>query len=160
MHLIYTLLAMLLVGILSLSVLRTSASSEQRMVTNEIMTQVTGVADEVFDHASDYWFDERVHEGKWPIQPPIFPIITSAQLSELTAEPGEPKKALVVSPFAYQWMGNVSAAAVRRASASSAVLLAASASPAKHRTAAILRRPRRPARTHPGDESRWSDVSD
>lgn len=28
-------------------------------------------------------------------------------------EPGKPKKALVISPFAYQWMGNVSAAAVR-----------------------------------------------
>lgn len=86
MHLIYTLLAMLLVGILSLSLLRTSASSEQRMVTNEIMTQVTGVADEVFEHAAGYWFDERVDEGDYPIQPPIFPIITSAQINELTAE--------------------------------------------------------------------------
>lgn len=85
MHLIYTVIAMMLVGLLALSQFRTTAHSQQRMVSNEILTQVTGVADEVFEHASSYWFDERVDENDWPIQPPIFPIITESETDELTA---------------------------------------------------------------------------
>lgn len=85
MHLIYTLTAMLLVGLLALSQFRTAANSQQRMVANEVLTQVTGVSDEVFEHAVGYWFDERVDEDDWPLQPPTFPIITESQVDELTA---------------------------------------------------------------------------
>ncbi len=84
MHLIYTLTATLLVGLLALSTFRTTANTQQRMVANEILTQVAGVSDEVFEHAAGYWFDERVDENDWPLQPPTFPIITESQVDELT----------------------------------------------------------------------------
>ncbi|PEN11379.1 hypothetical protein CRI94_15180 [Longibacter salinarum] len=90
MHLLYSLISVMLVGVLALSAMRMSAQSEQRMLSNEIMTQVTGVADEVFDHADDYWFDERVNESNWHIQPPIFPIITTSQTGELTSTTAAP----------------------------------------------------------------------
>jgi hypothetical protein len=90
MHLLYALIALMLVGVLALSSMRMSTQSEQRMISNEIMTQVTGLADEVFDHADAYWFDERTNEQRVTIQPPIFPIIQASQTSDLTSPSAVP----------------------------------------------------------------------
>lgn len=89
MHLLYSLIGLMLVGVLALSAMRMSTHSEQRMISNEIMTQVTGIADEVFDHAGAYWFDEKVDESDYYQQPPIFPIITTtSSLTSPSAVPG------------------------------------------------------------------------
>jgi len=89
MHLLYSLIGLMLVGVLALSAMRMSAHSEQRMISNEIMTQVTGLADEVFDHAGAYWFDEQTNEQNEPHQPPIFPIVTTtSSLTSPSAVPG------------------------------------------------------------------------
>lgn len=90
MHLLYALIALMLVGVLALSSMRMSTYSEQRMISNEIMTQVTGLADEVFDHADAYWFDEATNEQKAVYQPPIFPIIGASETSSLTAPSAVP----------------------------------------------------------------------
>lgn len=89
MHLLYSLISVMLVGVLALSAMQMSAHSEQRIIANEITTQVTGVADEVFDHAGAYWYDEAVNESNSHRQPPIFPVITSASgLTPVTHAPG------------------------------------------------------------------------
>ena len=90
MHLLYALIALMLVGVLALSSMRMSTQSEQRMISNEIMTQVTGLADEVLDHADAYWFDEATNEQKAVHQPPIFPIIDASETSSLTAPSAVP----------------------------------------------------------------------
>lgn len=90
MHLLYSLIALMLVGVLALNSMRTATHAEQRILSNEIMTQVTGVADEVFDHAAGYWFDHAVDESRSAIQPPIFPLIEAHQTNLLTATSAVP----------------------------------------------------------------------
>jgi len=90
MHITYTILSLLLLGIFALTMMRTSVQTQQRMISNEVITQVTGVAEEVFDHADGYWFDERVDESDHHQQPPIFPIIQASETGQLTSPSATP----------------------------------------------------------------------
>lgn len=83
---LYGLIAVALSMVLSLNLLRTTTSAEQRMVLNEVATHVTGVGENLMEHIGNQAFDDNTHEGKAIPQPPVFPLIVDVAM--LTAESG------------------------------------------------------------------------
>ncbi len=81
---IYGLIAIMLVMMLALNVMRIVTGTERRMVTNEVATQVRGLAVDVMEHVGNKWFDEAINEEG--IEAWEFPLVTS--VNQLTAESG------------------------------------------------------------------------
>jgi hypothetical protein len=80
-QIILSILAIMIVMILSLTVMRSAQSSQQRMAWNEISGHVTSIATEVFDHIGRMPFDDAVNEVKAGSNVQ-FPMVTnSAQLT-------------------------------------------------------------------------------
>jgi hypothetical protein len=79
--LIYAILAILLLMFLGLNMTRGQLRTQDKMVVNEVATELSGVAYSVLDFIGRRPFDERTDESK--ITPPIvYPVITST--SQLT----------------------------------------------------------------------------
>ena len=84
MHLLYALLAMLLVALFSLNMQRGIHATEQQMIVNEVATQLTGVGVDVLEHIERTPFDENTDESK---QVPLeYPVITGT--GQLTPDGG------------------------------------------------------------------------
>jgi hypothetical protein len=64
---LYGLIALALVSMLALNLQRGTTNTQQRQIFNEVATQVTGVAGEVFDHIArdSVFFDKYVHDTRF-----------------------------------------------------------------------------------------------
>ena len=82
MHLLYALIAVMLVGLFSMHMLRGIRDVQTDMWQNEVLTQVTGVGLDVLEHIVRQPFDESTDESKQ--DPLIYPVINSPVM--LTAE--------------------------------------------------------------------------
>lgn len=81
MHLIYAVVAIMLVGLFSMEMSRSIRHAETKMVLNEVLTQLSGAGYDVLEFAGQFPFDENTDESKQtPLQ---YPVITS--VGELTA---------------------------------------------------------------------------
>lgn len=76
MQVIYSLLAIMLLGLFSLNMLRGIHFSQNDMVENEVATQLTSIGTDVLEFIGRTAFDENVDESK--ISPLSFPIVTNA----------------------------------------------------------------------------------
>jgi hypothetical protein len=73
MHLIYAILAILLVGLFSMNMHRSMHHTQNSMVVNEVVTQLTGAGYDVLDLIGRQPFDENTDESK---QTPLtYPVI-------------------------------------------------------------------------------------
>lgn len=79
---IYGLLAIMLTMLLSLNLFRITSGAEQRMVLNEMATQVNGIGVDIMEHVGNRWFDENTSEAG--ITAADFPLVTAP--AQLTAE--------------------------------------------------------------------------
>jgi hypothetical protein len=79
---IYGILAILLIVFLGLNMQRGQLQTQDRMVVNEVATDLSGVAYSILDFIGRTPFDENTDESKVP-QPVEYPVITST--SQLTA---------------------------------------------------------------------------
>ena len=75
MHLIYAVLAIMLVGVFSMNMHRSMHQAQHKMVLNEVTTELTGAAYDVLEHIGRQPFDENTNEQK--ISPLVYPIITA-----------------------------------------------------------------------------------
>ncbi len=75
---LYGFIAIGLVMLLSLNLLRAATSTEQRMILNEVATQVTGIAVDLMEHLGNKAFDENTDETG--IEPSDFPLVTSPSM--------------------------------------------------------------------------------
>ena len=74
MHLIYAVLAIMLVGLYSMNMHRSMHQTQNKMVVNEVLTQLTGAGYDVVDYIGRRPFDENTDESK---QSPLsYPVIT------------------------------------------------------------------------------------
>jgi hypothetical protein len=64
---LYGLIALALVSMLALNLQRGTTNTQQRQIVNEVATQVTGVAGEVFDHIArdSVFFDKYVYDTRF-----------------------------------------------------------------------------------------------
>jgi len=64
---LYGLIALALVSMLALNLQRGTTNTQQRQIFNEVATQVTGVAGEVFDHIArdSVFFDKYVYDTRF-----------------------------------------------------------------------------------------------
>lgn len=82
MQVIYGLTAMALVALVSLTVQRTSTGTQQRMIVNEVATQLGGVGVEVLERIGSLPFDSKTDTTKVF----TFPLVTEAnQLTDASA---------------------------------------------------------------------------
>jgi len=80
MHLIYAVLAIMMVGLFSLNMHRSMHQSQNRMVVNEVVTELTGAGYDILELIGRLPFDENTDESK---QSPLeYPVINFT--SELT----------------------------------------------------------------------------
>lgn len=82
MQLISTILAALLVGLFTIHMSTGIRQVHNDMWQNEVMTQVSGVGQDVLEHVLRRSFDENTDESK--INPLSYPVITSA--AQLTSD--------------------------------------------------------------------------
>lgn len=84
MHLIYAVMSIMLVGIFSTNMFRSIHQSELRMITNEVLTELTGAGYDVLEFIGRRAFDENTDESK--IDPLVYPVITT--VGQLTSIAG------------------------------------------------------------------------
>jgi hypothetical protein len=72
MHLIYAVLAIMLVGLFSMNMHRSMHQSQNKMVVNEVVTELTGAAYDVLELIGRLPFDENTDESKKdPLEYPV-----------------------------------------------------------------------------------------
>lgn len=72
MHMIYAVLAIMLVGLFSLNMHRSMHQSQNRMVVNEVVTELTGAGYDVLEFIGRLPFDENTDESKKdPLEYPV-----------------------------------------------------------------------------------------
>jgi hypothetical protein len=81
--LIYAILAILMLMFLGLNMTRGQLRTQDKILLNEVATELSGVAYSILDFIGRRPFDENTDESKVP-QPVEYPVITD--VSELTAE--------------------------------------------------------------------------
>ena len=81
MHLLYALLSIMLVGLFSTSMFRSIHHSENKMVLNEVLTELSGAGYNVLEFIGRRAYDENTDESK--IFPLVYPVITGT--GQLTA---------------------------------------------------------------------------
>ena len=75
MHMIYAVLAIMLVGIFSMNMHRSMHHSQNKMVVNEIVTELTGAGYDMLEMIGRLPFDEHSDETKK--SPLTYPVITT-----------------------------------------------------------------------------------
>ncbi len=70
-HIIYAMLAMLLVMFFSLNLMRAAQSTQQRQIINETGTQLTGVAADVFEYLASRAYDAATDTARVHVYPPV-----------------------------------------------------------------------------------------
>ena len=82
MHMIYAVLSIMLVGIFSTNMFRSIHQGELKMITNEVVTELTGAGYSVLEFIGRRAFDENTDESK--IDPLVYPVITgTGQLTSI-----------------------------------------------------------------------------
>lgn len=82
MHLIYAVLSILLVGLFSMNMFRSMHHVQNKMVVNEVVTELTGAGYDVLEFIGRRPFDENTDESK--ITPLTYPVINGT--NQLTAK--------------------------------------------------------------------------